>query len=147
MEFIAIAALSRARHVGRRPIGLVRFQRCNAARPDAVFKAMNSLVGSLGTGRLVVFLGGCTQDLIAIYLRPGEQTAFRGWEERFCAVPPRSIGSVKFLSSRWRMVWLPTVSRKREEAAVYFSNFRSRFASVRSRSALSLMKPAASRWS
>jgi hypothetical protein len=53
-------------------------------RPDLtpVFKAMNVLVAPLGTGRFVGFVTGCTEDVIAIYLRPGEQVAFRAWEER-----------------------------------------------------------------
>ncbi|WP_158807149.1 hypothetical protein [Beijerinckia sp. L45] len=62
----------------------VSFAFSAAKWPDLTpfFKAMNGLVEPLGTGRFVAFVTGCTENLVAIYLRPGEQVAFREWEDR-----------------------------------------------------------------
>ncbi|WP_157516588.1 hypothetical protein [Methylosinus sp. LW3] len=57
-------------------------------RPDLTpfFEAMNALVAHLGKGRFVVALSDNDEALIAVYLRPHEEPAFRGWAERqYCA--------------------------------------------------------------
>lgn len=53
-------------------------------RPDVtpVLKAMNSLLSPSEKGRFVDLDQGSGDAFIAVYLRPGEQTAFRAWVEQ-----------------------------------------------------------------
>jgi hypothetical protein len=70
------------------------FELIHEKRPDLtpLFKAMNSLAAPLGIGRFVAVLTGSNEDLIAVYLRPSEQTAFRIWEARqYCAGGPAPV--------------------------------------------------------
>lgn len=63
-------------------------------RPDVtpLFKAMNSLIAPSGNGRFAAVSTGSGEELIAVYLRPGEQIAFRAWEERqHCASGPAPV--------------------------------------------------------
>ncbi len=70
------------------------FEVIDEKRPDLTpfFKAMNSLVAPLGKGRFLAVLTGSSEDVIALYLRPSEQIAFRNWEERqYCAGGPAPV--------------------------------------------------------
>lgn len=63
-------------------------------RPDLTpfFKSMNALVKPSGVGRFLVVPTGSSEDLVALYLRPSEQIAFREWAERqHCAGNPAPI--------------------------------------------------------
>jgi hypothetical protein len=60
-------------------------------RPDLTpfFEAMSALVAHLRKGRFVVALSDNGEALIAVYLRPHEEPAFRDWAERqYCAGGP-----------------------------------------------------------
>lgn len=70
------------------------FELSDEKRPDItpLFKAMNSLAIPLGIGRFVAVSTGSSEDLIAVYLRPGEQIAFGNWEERqYCVGGPAPV--------------------------------------------------------
>ncbi len=60
-------------------------------RPDLTpfFEAMNALVAHLRKGRFAVALANNEEHLIAVYLRPHEESAFRDWADRqYCAGGP-----------------------------------------------------------
>lgn len=61
----------------------VSFQVEDEKRPDLTpfFNAMNSLIAPSGKGRFLAFSAESSESLVAAYLRPSEQIAFRRWEE------------------------------------------------------------------